>query len=304
MNSNNDSNLFLDLATLISAGISIAEAVKRVANSYPQVTEWKNVIDLTSKGSRLSIALRQSKLINQFECELISVSEDAGRIEEGLTTLSESYTKRQQRQRKLKSKLYYPFAVLVVAILVSSLLSALASKESSVMTTLLFIAIKIGLSLYLLQLILKQLKKDACYWLSYFDKHQSQSWYKSHFQQILLRTLYWHTQSGIDPKTSFNRFSKLFDSSILRKQLLKASQLCNQGFPLSNAVRQAQLPMESDVYQVLHSAEQSGQLELSLKNQLELIDFDVDNRIDDIFEWAPRAFYGVVVIFAAAAIIF
>ena len=64
-------NLFFDLATLISAGISSLDAARKVYASYPDVGQWSVAIAALEKGSRLSLALNKAQLISQYQTELI-----------------------------------------------------------------------------------------------------------------------------------------------------------------------------------------------------------------------------------------
>lgn len=303
MSLNQESNIFLDLATLIGAGISILDAARRVAESYPNLTEWQLVIRSLEKGTRLSLALRKSGIISRFENEVISIAEDAGRVEQGLTYLSDSYQKRTSRISQLKSKLYYPFAILTVGIIVAAILSLVRNPDISLVVVLIKAILQFVLALYLTQFILSRLNRDSCFWLTKLNQYESKHWYKVQFQQLLFEAMHWHISSGIDHKTSFSRISKLFNSPSLTKKLLKTANGCDQGLSVSNAMRQANLPITIDMMQLFSTGEHSGQLETTLKRQLELNQFEAEMKIDNLFEWVPRLYYGAVVILVIITII-
>jgi len=303
MSPNNNPNIFLDLATLLSAGISILEAAKRVAGSYPNNSNWNTVIQSIENGSRFSVALRKSGIVNRFENEVISIAEEAGRIEQGLKFLSASQEKRLSRTRKFKSKLYYPFAILTVAIVVSAVLAIANNPNGSNVWLATRALIQFGTAFYFTKFLLQLLNRDACYWLTKLHRFENKHWYKIQFQQLLFEAMHWHVSSGIDPKTSFSRISKLVDSHSLRKKLLRTANFCDKGVSVSNAMRQSQLPITTEMIQLFSSGEHSGQLENTLKKQLELNQFEAEMKIENLIEWAPRAYYGLVAVVAAIAII-
>jgi type II secretory pathway component PulF len=296
-------NLFRDFATLLSAGIPALDAAQKLAISYPQVKNWSKVIISLQKGSRLSVSLAKSHLINRFETELIAISEDAGKLESGLQQLADHQQKRLERSSRLRAKLLYPLSILVVGILVSSLLSMLQNEKQSILQAGLWLVIKLGLSYWLFKYLIGLTSKGADHWLSRLDNYQSQSWYQLHFQNLLFQVYYWHISAAIAPQTSFSRLSKLLDSVSLKRKLLKVSSLCGQGISISNAFRQVQLPISNDALQVFSAGEHAGDIEGTLKRQTELFKVESELALDNLQEWIPRIFFVSVAAFAVLAII-
>ncbi len=298
-----NSNIFNDLATLCEAGISILDAARRVAGSHPNLQAWSGVIVLLERGNRLSLALGKNGLISRYEQEVISVAEYAGRVSEGLRSISNSYEKRLARISRLKSKLYYPFAILVVGIVISVLLQIFRNPEISKTTIIGSAVIWLVIAILFTRMILNLMQKDGCTWLSFAQQHSASEWYRLQFQSVVFGALSWHISSGIDFKTAFQRISKLIDSKVVRKQLLLTSSLCGQGLSVTNAIQQGQLPITSDFSQVLKVAEQSGRWEYSVKKYLEQNEMLLDLRIDNAFEWVPRFYYGLVVLVVIGVIL-
>jgi len=296
-------NIFYDLATLCDAGISILDAAKRVAASHSNIKAWSSVIAMLERGNKLSLALGKHGLISRYEQEVISVAEYAGRTSEGLRNISNSYDKRRLRISRLKSKLYYPFAILVVGILVSSILQIARNPELSKITVLSQAIFVLFTAILATKAMLNLMQKDACSWLSFAKQHSSSEWYKMQFQQVVFGALLWHISSGIDFKTGFTRIAKLIDAKIVQKKLKLASNYCANGLSVTNAVQQAKLPITREFNQILLTGEQSGRWEGSVRKFLEQNEFLLDQRIDNAFEWAPRIYYGVIVLMVIAVII-
>ncbi len=296
-------NLFLDLATLISAGVSVSEAAKRIYTSYPNVERWPIAIAALEQGHRLSQALKKASLVSRYQMELISVSEDAGRLEQALRRLAEDVESRNRRRSKLKSKLLYPMAILVVGIFITSILSLVQNPQASIFVVCLSLTIKLILAYWGFKSILTYSQKGSEFWLSKLDNYQNTNGYRRHFQRLLFEVLYWHSCSGIDPKTSFSRISSLLDSKTIKKKLLKTANLCGQGVGISAAIRQTKLPLSSEALQIFSAGEHAGDIEGTLKKQLEIIQFETNLAIDNLTEWIPRVVYGIAMFFAIIAII-
>ncbi len=295
-------NLFFELATLIGAGISALEAVKKIATYYDSLADWSQVINSLQRGSRFSQSLAKSNLINRFETELISVAEDSGRVEQGLQMLAKSQQKRKERASRLKSKLLYPFAILLVGMLISSLLRLLNGPDNSLLSVSTLLGIQLLALFWLYRWVIGLIQKGAHYWLAQLDRYNKSDWFQLHFDHLLIEVMYWHQQSAIDAKTSFNRMTKLFESKPIKRQLLKASSLCGQGIGLSNAIRQSQLPVSKDTIQLLSASEQAGELENTLKRRLELIAEEADLQLNNLTDWLPRIIYGFALLYALLAV--
>lgn len=296
------SNLFNDLATLTDAGIPVLDAAKRISASHPKIIQWSKVIPLLAKGNQLNVSLSKSGLITRYEQEVIAVSEHAGRVTQGLRSIAESYDKRRIRIGKLKSKLYMPFAVLIIAIIVSGILKVSQYPEISILSVIFTAIFYLVLALAVTKLILIFMQKEACYWLNKVRSHESNEWYQMQFQQVVFGALLWHASSGIDFKTGFARIAKLIDAKNIRKKLLLASQSCDQGLSVSESIRKAKLPITNEFKQVLITGEQSGRWEDAVEKFLEQNMLLLDIRIDNAFEWAPRIYYGLIVLLAISVI--
>jgi len=296
-------NIFRDLATLCDAGISVSDAVKRVANSHPKIKEWVLVVSDLQKGSKLNVSLSNRGLITRYEQEIVSVGEFSGRLVQSLMHISESYDKRRSRISKLKSKLYMPFAVLTVAIFVSGILKISQNSEISIVSVILASVFYFALALGATKLILHLMQNEANFWLNLVQNYDKSEWYQMQFQQVVFGALLWQLSSGIDFKTGFSRIAKLIDSKAIRRKLLAASTACEQGQSVCQSVEKAQLPITLELKQVLISGEKSGRLEEAIGRFLEQNAILLDIMIDNAFDWAPRIYYGLIVLTAISVIL-
>ena len=305
MPTNNSADIFRDLATLIEAGISVIDAAKKVALSYPSNKNWRKIISALAAGQQLNMALRSNQFISSFEQEIISVSEFSGRLPQGLRSLADSYEKRCIRINKLKSKLYLPIAVLVIAIIVSIIQASNMSESSG---DSLFVIIFGGVFwlvvvFILTHLMLTLLQKDACSWLRITSRFSQNQWYKQQLQQVIFNALLWQIKSGIDFKTGFLRIKKLFNQKLIDKQLILASRLCDKGTSVSQSIIQSRLNITNEFNQILLVAEQSGQWESTVEKYLQQQAAILEIKIASAFEWLPRIFYAFVAVYAISVIL-
>ncbi len=114
------------LATLIKAGIPLLEALEVIAKGFEHpamrhlVTELKQDI---SAGTNLASALRKKPAhFDALFCNLIEAGEQAGALDVLLQRVATYTEKTAALKKKIKKAMTYPVAVLLVALLVSTIL--------------------------------------------------------------------------------------------------------------------------------------------------------------------------------------
>ena len=114
------------LATLISAGITMQQALKVIANGFEsramrqQVTELQQDI---GAGTSLSAALRKKPAhFDPLFCSLVEAGELAGALDVLLQRVATYREKTATLKKKIKKAMTYPSAVLVVALAVCGIL--------------------------------------------------------------------------------------------------------------------------------------------------------------------------------------
>jgi len=299
----NSNNIFNDLATLSESGISILDAATRVALSHPELEQWPEVITKISKGHSLARALTDTELINGFEQQVIEVAENAGRLPQGLRTIALSYDKRRKRVSRLKSKLYLPVAMVFIAIIVTAIVTLTRNPDASIIGVIIVLMIKVILTLFFTKWLLGLFRKDGAWILKVAGNFKNTTFYRQLYEQIIFGALLWNLQSGIEFNQAFAKVSRLLKSKGNKAQLMKVSRLCGSGTSMSESVVQADLPITTDLKQVLATADASGRWEDAIDIYLKHQQIMLDIKIEDIFDWAPRTFYSVVVLIAISVIL-
>jgi type IV pilus assembly protein PilC len=114
------------LATMMSAGIPMVQAFEIIGNGHEKPSMQKLVLDIKGNiegGSTLHESLAKHPLyFDDLFVNLVEAGEHAGALETLLDKIATYKEKTEALKKKIKKALFYPIAVLVVAIIVTVIL--------------------------------------------------------------------------------------------------------------------------------------------------------------------------------------
>jgi type IV pilus assembly protein PilC len=114
------------LATMMSAGIPMVQAFEIIGNGHEKPAMQKLVLDIKGTiegGSTLHEALSKHPLyFDDLFVNLVEAGEQAGALETLLDKIATYKEKTEALKKKIKKALFYPIAVLAVAVIVSAVL--------------------------------------------------------------------------------------------------------------------------------------------------------------------------------------
>ncbi len=114
------------LATMMSAGIPMVQAFEIIGNGHEKPAMQKLVLDIKSSiegGSTLHESLAKHPLyFDDLFVNLVEAGEQAGALETLLDKIATYKEKTEALKKKIKKALFYPAAVLIVALIVSCIL--------------------------------------------------------------------------------------------------------------------------------------------------------------------------------------
>jgi type IV pilus assembly protein PilC len=114
------------LATMMSAGIPMVQSFEIIGNGHEKPSMQKLVLDIKSTvegGSTLHEALAKHPLhFDDLFVNLVEAGEHAGALETLLDKIATYKEKTEALKKKIKKALFYPAAVLAVAVIVSTIL--------------------------------------------------------------------------------------------------------------------------------------------------------------------------------------
>jgi type IV pilus assembly protein PilC len=114
------------LATMMKAGVPLLQSFDIVAKGHSNPSVAKLIQDIRADietGSSLNQAFRKYPLyFDALFCNLVAAGEQAGILEDLLTRLAIYKEKTQAIKAKIKSALFYPISIMVVAFIVTSVI--------------------------------------------------------------------------------------------------------------------------------------------------------------------------------------
>ena len=111
---------YQQLSVLIRAGVTIRASLTRLKDRIP-TSETAVLNEKLNAGERIGDAFAAAGF-SPFECNLITAGEQSGHLDNIFQHLSEFWSRELQMQQALMRPLYYPFAVMHLAIVVGCLL--------------------------------------------------------------------------------------------------------------------------------------------------------------------------------------
>jgi len=110
------------MSAMVSAGVSVVDAAKVIGESMPNKklsNALLEVAKLISEGSSISNAMRKfNDVFPSFVINLVVVGEETGNLDLALSRAADYYERMAMIKSKIKSAMFYPVFVLVVAIVI------------------------------------------------------------------------------------------------------------------------------------------------------------------------------------------
>lgn len=114
-------NLYFQLASLISAGVPIIQAIEMVQRTAPRGhrQQLETIVNRLQQGATFGEAIKATgKWLPAFDIALFSAGEHSGRIDATLRSLGNYYQERATMLRRILSGMAYPIFILHMAIFI------------------------------------------------------------------------------------------------------------------------------------------------------------------------------------------
>lgn len=297
------------LAVMTTAGISIHDSIKEVANS----TEDARLKEIfTSMSDDLNSGLSLTEASNKFKHELgdvfiamVSLGENTGNMAEALTKLSEMMQELWDNKQKFKKAMRYPITILIalaVAFVVLMLFVVPKFKEifdelgaNLPLPTRILFSIESVLSNYGLYVLGGLIA--TIFGIRYMLRNNDE--FKKGWDKYILKVylfgkiIFFSTMSrftliftelvraGIPIADSLDTANKMVDNQTLKVKLGTVKVAVQQGVSLTDAFRNTEV-FESMLIQMISAGEQSGSLDTMLKNVADYYKMKFNDIIDNI----------------------
>lgn len=297
------------LAVMTTAGISIHDSIREVANS----TEDQRLKEIfTSMSDDLNSGLSLTEASNKFKHELgdvfiamVSLGESTGNMAEALTKLSEMMQELWDNRQKFKKAMRYPITILIalaVAFVVLMLFVVPKFKEifdelgaNLPLPTRILFSIESVLSNYGLYVLGGLIA--TIFGIRYMLRNNDE--FKKGWDKYILKVylfgkiIFFSTMSrftliftelvraGIPIADSLDTANKMVDNQTLKVKLGTVKVAVQQGVSLTDAFRNTEV-FESMLIQMISAGEQSGSLDTMLKNVADYYKMKFNDIIDNI----------------------
>ena len=296
-------------AGMLQAGLPLVQALAISIDCMPASQfrdEISNIKQQVENGSLLGEAISHSRLGTQnLLVNMIRAAEQSGTLDSTLQSLADDHEKAERLRARVKKALFYPFTVLLVALLVTTLLlvkvvpsftstfaelgAELPALTQAVMalSDLAIVyapAAAIGSTVIVL-LISSMIPRYASLQLL-MDKLMMalpltgkivQNACLCRFSQTLAGSL----RAGLPLMQALETTAAATGNRVFESACLSIRQLVNEGQPLSFAVRKNNL-FPVMIAQLVHAGEQSGTLDQMLQSCAARYEQDVDQAVDTL----------------------
>jgi type II secretory pathway component PulF len=297
---------FRGLATLIDAGIAPVQAVDTLRRQDDAAAAaLAPVLGELKSGASLADAFSKTRLLARHEIEIIRVAEYSGKLPGALKFIATGYETRQRRLKKLKSQLWLPFAVFIVALVAGLALNVYGRHQTAaraLFESLVYLAIVIAMTRSMLSL----LRVDALRWVSICWslglKHRITLCQRI-FEQYWYTLLMWQIDAGIDYRSALGQIKDLLPSRAYQSSVHKCMRNMRLGQNLTTALTQAGLVFSEELRLVLEVGEQSGRLVDSVRDRLVIQQQQLNLVAESYYEWIPRFYYALIVVVGGSVLI-
>ena len=288
------------MATLLSSGIPLSDALAGVAGEYNETQMKELILGIHQKvleGYSLAQALKHyPDVFSNLYCSTIYAGEQSGQLDKVLEQLADYIEQQHYAKQKIQQALIYPclmicISLLIVFFLMTQVVPQILSifndnqQQLPLITRFLLFATHtfkimtpyLILILSLIGLILYQKRQDL-----HWKRKIHQQLLKLNFYRHLLKLTqiprYLHTLrillvSGVNVLESMTVGSQLMTNLVMRDAFTEATQKVKEGVAISQALAKTQWFTSMTIH-LIQSGEKSGQLALMMERAAKQIDLE------------------------------
>lgn len=300
--------LFAQLKRLEAAGLPVDQAFAMLAKSDAKLkTPLLQMQHTFTQGRSITESGLKAGIFNDTQLALLQAGESSGRMLEVYSQLAEYYAGLDKRIKKVKSRLYFPALILVIALLVQPL-PALVAQQISGFEYLLsslgrFAVVGLGVySLVKLPSILVNIGAEQ-------DWHRLQwripwvaNWIKKRQINDFFFVLALMLESGLSFQDALPKAVATIKNSCLRETFKPAFMVMDKGMSVTDTLK-AVPSISNTMLQIINTSEQSGKLASGLLHFCNLEAETIALQDDALAEWLPRIIYSVIAAWMAYSIL-
>jgi general secretion pathway protein F len=300
--------LFTQLAQLESAGLPTFQALALM--TQPEL-ELKKPLALMqhylTAGQPIAEAGFKAGIFDDTLKTLIHAAEASGQLASVYRRLANHYNHKNARIKKVKSRLYLPIFMLMIAIFVQPL-PALINAEITGFRYLQFSLgqlLLIGLGMYLLislPTIVHKLGFERAWHRLQLRFPLLANWISKRQINEFFFILSLMLESGLAFADALPKAVASIKNSILRDKFIPGLKLCSSGASVHETLSKVSI-INNAMLHIIESSEQSGKLAGGISHFTKIEAETIGLQNDALAEWLPRLAYSLVAIWMAYSLL-
>lgn len=302
-------NLYLQFSRLEESGIPIQETIRLLIGNHEMGQRAKRALNYLKQGKPLSEAGRLSGLFVGLDAVLIKVAETSGTQTKIFRQLAQFYEEKTQQIRQIRSHLFLPLTILLLALFIQPL-PALVSQQISFLGYF-WAVISVFIPIALLAFIARRLP----HWIRYsflrpfvklWDQMELKTpyfgrWFVSRYLRNFTQSLGLMLQAGLPILEALPKAYDVVENALLRQQLQKMTSNLQRGDSLGEAFSQIE-GINPIAHHFVSTGDHAGRLAEMLLHYARLESETIAFQNQQIALWVPRIIYVCVALWMSYSI--
>jgi len=300
--------LFSQMERLESAGLPTFQAFSLLTQTDASLKKPLAMMQQQLKSGRpISVAGFRAGIFDDTLKTLVHAAEISGRLAQVYAQLASHYTNLHRRTQQIKSRLYFPAATLLIALLVQPL-PALVSAEISTPDYLraslgrFFFMAMCALLLVRLPAILRGLGAEAEWHRLQLIIPAVARWIMARQVNAFFFMLAMMLESGLAFNEAFPEAVATIKNTRLKAQFDPALAMIGSGASVTDTLGKVPL-IHATILHVVNSSEQSGKLASGILHFIRQEAENLSRQDDALAEWLPRLIYALIAAWMAYALL-
>ncbi len=304
-------HLYVQLARLESSGIPIENAMQMLVQAEGETGKRARVaLNHLKRGKPLSEAGAKSGLFMGLDAALIEAADAGGIYASVFRQLAQFYEEKARNQRRIKSRLFLPLTVLLLAVFIQPVPPLILGK----MTILSYLFATVGLIIQFALVIFVVWRLP--YWVGFLkpfgislllDKVAISipyfgGWVVRRNIRDFLQSLGLMLQAGLPILEALPKAYEVVENPILRRRLQKIIILLKKGEPFAAALSQVE-GVNPAAIQLISTGEHAGSLAEMMLHYVKFESEAISLHNEQLAAWIPRLVYALIVVWIAYGIL-
>ncbi len=293
-------NRWLQLSTMLGAGIAPATAVKSLTKiPHRDNQAFARVADLLARGQSMSAALQRSKFLSKHDLASINNAEKVGQLADGFDYIAHDHLTRFRNRRSLETSFLLPQVILLIAA-IAALSIRIFQYGQSLISAIVEVSVVVIVCLLATRLFMVLWSLNSRVWLSWLWPitiiKRNSVWFQNHFEYHFYRHLNWQLGASVSAAEALQNCDKLISNTVYQQQLRNAADSAASGQSISASLINADLVLSVRMGQAIMVGHETGVFDSSLKSELSWLKSKIEARTQEQIKWLPKVYYFMVVV--------